>query len=123
MPRGAGTHAAGIVISPTDITDYMPIYSLEDKDELITQFDKDDIESLGLVKFDILGLTTLTIMDEALGMISSNNKSLNLDDIPLDDDKVFNLLKNKMTTGIFQLESLGMKKYMAQLQPDRFGRI
>ena len=88
----------------------MPIYSLEDKDELITQFDKDDIESLGLVKFDILGLTTLTIMDEALRMISSNNKSLNLDDIPLDDDKVFNLLKNKMTTGIFQLESLGMKK-------------
>ena len=93
LPRGAGTHAAGIVISPTDITDYMPIYSLEDKDELITQFDKDDIESLGLVKFDILGLTTLTIMDEALRMISSNNKSLNLDDIPLDDDKVFNLLK------------------------------
>ena len=78
MPRGAGTHAAGIVISPTDITDYMPIYSLEDKDELITQFDKDDIETLGLVKFDILGLTTLTIMDEALRMISSNNKSLKL---------------------------------------------
>ena len=76
LPRGAGTHAAGIVISPTDITDYMPIYSLEDKDELITQFDKDDIESLGLVKFDILGLTTLTIMDEALRMISSNQQKL-----------------------------------------------
>ena len=123
LPRGAGTHAAGIVISPTDITDFMPIYSLEDKNELITQFDKDDIESLGLVKFDILGLTTLTIIDEALKMISHNHESISLNSIPLDDQKVFNLLKNKMTTGIFQLESLGMKKYMAQLQPDRFEDI
>ena len=123
LPRGAGTHAAGIVISPTDITDFMPIYSLEDKNELITQFDKDDIESLGLVKFDILGLTTLTIMDEALRMISHNHNPINLNSISLDDQKVFNLLKNKMTTGIFQLESLGMKKYMAQLQPDRFEDI
>ena len=123
LPRGAGTHAAGIVISPSNITDFMPIYSLEDKDELITQFDKDDIESLGLVKFDILGLTTLTIMDEALRMISNNHENISLDSIPLDDEKVFNLLKNRMTTGIFQLESLGMKKYMAQLQPDRFEDI
>ena len=123
LPRGAGTHAAGIVISPSNITDFMPIYSLEDKNELITQFDKDDIESLGLVKFDILGLTTLTIMDEALRMISNNYESIRLDSIPLDDQKVFNLLKNRMTTGIFQLESLGMKKYMAQLQPDRFEDI
>ncbi len=123
LPRGAGTHAAGIVISPSDITDFMPIYSLEDKSELITQFDKDDIESLGLVKFDILGLTTLTIMDEALKMISNNHTPINLDSIALDDQKVFNLLKNKMTTGIFQLESLGMKKYMSQLQPDRFEDI
>ena len=69
---------AGIVISPTDITDFMPIYSLEDKNELITQFDKDDIESLGLVKFDILGLTTLTIIDEALKMISHNHESISL---------------------------------------------
>ena len=123
LPRGAGTHAAGIVISPSDITDFMPVYSLEDKDELITQFDKDDIESLGLVKFDILGLTTLTVMDEALRMISKKYKKLDLSSIPLDDSKVFDLLKNKMTTGIFQLESLGMKKYMAQLQPDRFEDI
>ena len=123
LPRGAGTHAAGIVISPSDITDFMPIYSLEDKDELITQFDKDDIETLGLVKFDILGLTTLTIMDETLRLITKNHKKLDLDSIPLDDSKVFDLLKNKMTTGIFQLESLGMKKYMSQLQPDRFEDI
>jgi len=123
LPRGVGTHAAGIVISPSDITDFMPIYSLEDKNELITQFDKDDIESIGLVKFDILGLTTLTIMDEATKLISKANKNFNIDNIPLDDKKVFELLKNKMTTGIFQLESLGMKKYMAQLQPDRFDDI
>ena len=123
LPRGAGTHAAGIVISPSDITDFMPIYSLEDKDELITQYDKDDIESLGLVKFDILGLTTLTVMDEALRMVSNRGEKINLDLIPLDDSKVFDLLKNKKTTGIFQLESLGMKKYMAQLQPDRFEDI
>ena len=123
LPRGVGTHAAGIVISPSDITDFMPIYSLEDKNELITQFDKDDIESIGLVKFDILGLTTLTIMDEATKLISKANKKFNLEDIPLNDKQVFDLLKNKMTTGIFQLESLGMKKYMAQLQPDRFDDI
>ena len=61
LPRGAGTHAAGIVISPSDITDFMPIYSLEDKDELITQFDKDDIETLGLVKFDTVSYTHLTL--------------------------------------------------------------
>tara|TARA_B100001109_G_scaffold111132_1_gene90718 strand:+ start:11163 stop:14594 length:3432 start_codon:yes stop_codon:yes gene_type:complete len=123
LPRGVGTHAAGIVISPSNITDFMPIYSLEDKNELITQFDKDDIESIGLVKFDILGLTTLTIMDEATKLIYKANKKINLDQIPLDDKKVFDLLKNKMTTGIFQLESPGMKKYMAQLQPDRFDDI
>lgn len=123
LPRGVGTHAAGIVISPSNITDFMPIYSLEDKDELITQFDKDDIESIGLVKFDILGLTTLTIMDEAVKLIEVNNKSFNLKDIPLDDNNVFKLLQNKMTTGIFQLESLGMKKYMAQLKPDKFDDI
>ena len=123
LPRGVGTHAAGIVISPSDITDYMPIYSLEDKNELITQFDKDDIESIGLVKFDILGLTTLTIMDDAEKLISKANKKFNLNEIPLNDEQVFNLLRNKMTTGIFQLESLGMKKYMAQLKPDRFDDI
>jgi len=123
LPRGVGTHAAGIVISPTNITDFMPIYSLEDKHELITQFDKDDIESIGLVKFDILGLTTLTIMDDAVKLIQINNKSFNLKDIQLDDSNVFALLQNKMTTGIFQLESLGMKKYMAQLKPDKFDDI
>ena len=123
LPRGVGTHAAGIVISPTSITDFMPVYSLEDKDELITQFDKDDIESIGLVKFDILGLTTLTIMDEAVKLIEINNKDFHLNNIPLDDSNVFSLLQNKMTTGIFQLESMGMKKYMAQLRPDKFEDI
>ena len=122
LPRGVGTHAAGIVISPSSITDFMPVYSLEDKDELITQFDKDDIESIGLVKFDILGLTTLTIIDEAIKLINKD-KQFNLNLIPLDDAKVFNLLQKKMTTGIFQLESLGMKKYMAQLKPDKFEDI
>jgi DNA polymerase-3 subunit alpha len=123
LPRGVGTHAAGIVISPSNITDFMPVYSLEDKDELITQFDKDDIESIGLVKFDILGLTTLTIIDEAIKLIINKNKKFDLNLIPLDDIKVFNLLQKKMTTGIFQLESLGMKKYMAQLKPDKFEDI
>jgi DNA polymerase-3 subunit alpha len=122
LPRGVGTHAAGIVISPSSITDFMPVYSLEDKDELITQFDKDDIESIGLVKFDILGLTTLTIIDEAIKLINKD-KQFDLNLIPLDDVKVFNLLQKKMTTGIFQLESLGMKKYMAQLKPDKFEDI
>ena len=123
LPRGVGTHAAGIVISPSNITDFMPVYSLEDKDELITQFDKDDIESIGLVKFDILGLTTLTIIDEAIKLIINKNNQFDLNLIPLDDKKVFDLLQRKMTTGIFQLESLGMKKYMAQLKPDKFEDI
>ena len=123
LPRGVGTHAAGIVISPSSITDFMPVYSLEDKDELITQFDKDDIESIGLVKFDILGLTTLTIIDEAIKLITNKDKQFDLNLIPLDDMKVFKLLQKKMTTGIFQLESLGMKKYMAQLKPDKFEDI
>jgi DNA polymerase-3 subunit alpha len=123
LPRGVGTHAAGIVISPSSITDFMPVYSLEDKDELITQFDKDDIESIGLVKFDILGLTTLTIIDEAIKLIINKDKQFDLNLVPLDDMKVFNLLQKKMTTGIFQLESLGMKKYMAQLKPDKFEDI
>ena len=123
LPRGVGTHAAGIVISPSNITNFMPIYSLEDKNELITQFDKDDIESIGLVKFDILGLTTLTVMDEAVKLIQVNDPNFNLNDIPLDDNTVFKLLQDKMTTGIFQLESLGMKKYMAQLKPDKFEDI
>ena len=123
LPRGVGTHAAGIVISPSSITDFMPVYSLEDKDELITQFDKDDIESIGLVKFDILGLTTLTIIDETVKLISNHNQNFDLSKVPLDDIKVFSLLQKKMTTGIFQLESLGMKKYMAQLKPDKFEDI
>ena len=123
LPRGVGTHAAGIVISPSSITDFMPVYSLEDKDELITQFDKDDIESIGLVKFDILGLTTLTIIDEAVKLISKHNHNFDLSKVPLDDINVFSLLQKKMTTGIFQLESLGMKKYMAQLKPDKFEDI
>jgi DNA polymerase-3 subunit alpha len=123
LPRGVGTHAAGIVISPSSITDFMPVYSLEDKDELITQFDKDDIESIGLVKFDILGLTTLTIIDEAVKLISKHNHNFDLSKVPLDDINVFSLLQKKMTTGIFQLESLGMKKYMAQLKPDKFDDI
>ena len=123
LPRGVGTHAAGIVISPTSITDFMPVYSLEDKDELITQYDKDDIESIGLVKFDILGLTTLTIIDETIKLITKGNNKFDLNLIPYDDIKVFKLLQKKMTTGIFQLESLGMKKYMAQLKPDKFEDI
>ena len=73
----------------------MPVYSLEDKDELITQFDKDDIESLGLVKFDILGLTTLTVIDDTLKLIKKNKPDFKLNSIPLDDDKVFSLLKEK----------------------------
>ncbi len=123
LPRGVGTHAAGIVISPSNITDFMPVYSLEDKDELITQFDKDDIESIGLVKFDILGLTTLTIIDEAVKLITQHKQDFDLTKVQLDDIKVFSLLQKKMTTGIFQLESLGMKKYMAQLKPDKFDDI
>lgn len=126
--RNAGKHAGGVVISPTTITDFAPIYCDADGNFPVTQFDKNDVETAGLVKFDFLGLRTLTIIDWALGLVNPRLKregkeAIRIDSIPLDDQASFNLLQNSETTAVFQLESRGMKDLIKRLQPDSFEDI
>ncbi len=126
--RNAGKHAGGVVISPTTITDFAPIYCDADGNFPVTQFDKNDVETAGLVKFDFLGLRTLTIIDWALGLVNPRLKRegkdpVRIDSIPLDDQASFNLLQNSETTAVFQLESRGMKDLIKRLQPDSFEDI
>ena len=121
--RGVGKHAGGVVISPTKLTDFSPICCDENGDGMVTQFDKDDVEDAGLVKFDFLGLRTLTIIDWATKTIDSKRKSsdepkLDIMAIPLDDKLTFDLLKRAETTAVFQLESRGMKDLIKRLKPD-----
>ena len=122
VTRNAGKHAGGVVISPSELTDFTAIYCEEGSTSLISQFDKDDVESVGLVKFDFLGLRTLTIIDWTLATINRSNNSAPIDInlIPLDDEASFNLLKSCQTTAVFQLESRGMKDLIHRLQPDCF---
>lgn len=126
--RNVGKHAGGVVISPTKITDFCPLYCDENGNNPVTQFDKNDIEYIGLVKFDFLGLRTLTIISYAMEMINfklkiNKKKSININSIPLNDDKCFNLLKKSETTAVFQLESYGMKELIKRLKPDCFEDI
>ncbi|WED21169.1 DNA polymerase III subunit alpha [Vibrio sp. JC009] len=128
VTRNAGKHAGGVVISPTTITDFAPIYCDSEGNFPVTQFDKNDVETAGLVKFDFLGLRTLTIIDWALGLINPRLAKEGLDpvrieSIPLDDAKSFRLLQNSETTAVFQLESRGMKELIKRLQPDCFEDI
>ncbi|MCO7246518.1 DNA polymerase III subunit alpha [Halomonas sp. Mc5H-6] len=121
--RGTGKHAGGVVIAPTKLTDFSPLLCDEDGSGLMVQFDKNDIEEAGLVKFDFLGLRTLTIIDWALEMVdkvrdANNQEPLNIDAIPLDDGKTFEMLKRAETTAVFQLESRGMKELIKRLLPD-----
>lgn len=123
LTRNVGKHAGGVVIAPTKLTDFSPLYSDENGDGLVTQFDKGDVEEAGLVKFDFLGLRTLTIIDWARGMIDRQRKKtgeepLDISAIPLNDAKTFSLLKRAETTAVFQLESRGMKDLIKRLQPD-----
>ena len=125
LPRNVGKHAAGIVVAPDEIDDFIPLYRVEESDEIVTQYDKDDIEKLGLVKFDILGLRTLSIIDKAIRSIKNKNSNIVIrhEDIGVADKKVFSLLQKKLTSGVFQLESSGMKRYMERLKPDCFDDI
>ncbi|MCL1126649.1 DNA polymerase III subunit alpha [Shewanella surugensis] len=125
VTRNAGKHAGGVVISPTTITDFAPIYCDSEGKNPVTQFDKNDVETAGLVKFDFLGLRTLTIIDWALQMINRVNKEqglpiVDIATIPIDDPKCFKLLQRYETTAVFQLESRGMKDLIKRLQPDCF---
>ncbi|PNH95763.1 DNA polymerase III subunit alpha [Vibrio diazotrophicus] len=126
--RNAGKHAGGVVISPTTITDFAPIYADSEGHFPVTQFDKNDVETAGLVKFDFLGLRTLTIIDWALGLINprmerEGKEPVRIESIPLDDPASFRVLQNSETTAVFQLESRGMKDLIKRLQPDCFEDI
>jgi len=126
ISRNAGKHAGGVVIAPSKLTDFTPLYCEEGGGGLVTQFDKDDVEAVGLVKFDFLGLRTLTIINWAVQIINAHaaeNEQLNIDRLPLNDVPTFDLLKRCATTAVFQLESRGMKDLIHRLQPDNFEDI
>ncbi|MEQ5184869.1 DNA polymerase III subunit alpha [Providencia rettgeri] len=125
VTRNAGKHAGGVVIAPTKITDFAPLYCDAEGNNPVTQFDKNDVEYAGLVKFDFLGLRTLTIINWALEMINARRAKQNLEPIdiaaiPLQDKKSFDMLQRSETTAVFQLESRGMKDLIKRLQPDCF---
>lgn len=128
MARNVGKHAGGVVIAPSVLTDFTPLYCESPNAALVTQFDKDDVEHIGLVKFDFLGLRTLTIIDWAIKNANEINKKqdlplVDINKIPYDDKKTFALLKQCATTAVFQLESRGMKELIKRLQPDQFEEI
>ena len=128
IARNAGKHAGGVVIAPSALTDFTPIYCEQDSTQLLSQFDKDDVEAVGLVKFDFLGLRTLTIIHSALARVNAVRqeqglKAIDINAIPMNDAMVFDLLKAGETDAVFQLESRGMKEVILQLQPDSFEEI
>ncbi|NBU25283.1 MAG: DNA polymerase III subunit alpha [Gammaproteobacteria bacterium] len=130
LTRNAGKHAGGVVIAPSVIEDFAPLYCEAGGGSVVTQFDKDDVEAAGLVKFDFLGLRTLTVIDHAVRTIDAARAAageggppLDMADLPMDDAATFALLKSCQTTAVFQLESRGMKDLVRRLQPDCFEDI
>jgi len=127
LSRSVGTHAAGVVIAPTALTDFTPLFLDPDKGTVASQFDMGDVESAGLVKFDFLGLKTLTVIDQSVRRINSkvSNKKdeIDIENLSLRDPQTFELLQRGETTGIFQLESRGMRDYLKQLIPNDFEDI
>jgi len=130
MTRNVGMHAGGVLIAPGKLTDFCPLYTQESKDQdsssVISQFDKDDVEAIGLVKFDFLGLTTLTILAAAEKWIKTlhlDRKDWNIGEIPLDDQRAFEVLKKANTVAVFQLESRGMQSMLRDAKPDCFEDI
>jgi len=128
LARNAGKHAGGVVIAPTELTDFTPLYCEAGGHHPVTQLDKDDVEAVGLVKFDFLGLRTLTIIDWAVRSINAERGArgelpLDMGTLPMDDTATYALLKRCLTTAVFQLESRGMRDLIRRLQPDRFEDI
>jgi DNA polymerase-3 subunit alpha len=128
LTRNAGTHAGGVVIAPSVLTDFAPLYCEAGSNSVVTQFDKDDVEAAGLVKFDFLGLRTLTIIDRTLAIINraraaSGEAAFSLQGMPGGDAATFALLKSGRTTAVFQLESRGMRDLIRKLKPDCFEDI
>ena len=125
LVRNAGKHAGGVVIAPSKLTDFTPLFCEAGGANVVTQLDKDDVEAIGLVKFDFLGLRTLTIIDRTLQMANRRRQQEGLADIdlnvlPLDDEPTYALLQNQQTTAVFQLESDGLKEILGRLKPDKF---
>lgn len=125
IPRNASRHAGGIVISPEPLINYMPLYYEQGSDTPVTQFDMGDVEAIGLVKFDFLGLRTLTIIASAIENINRDRRRLghsqiNINELSLDDTVAYELIQRNETTGIFQLESDGMRQLIKRLQPNNF---
>ena len=123
--RNAGKHAGGVVIAPSNLSDFMPLYKVEGETGTVTQFDKDDVESIGLIKFDFLGLKTLTVIQNAVELINqkliaAGEKSIDIRAIPTNDSETYKLLSSTKTVGIFQLESVGMRELIKQMQPSEF---
>jgi len=119
--RNTGIHAAGIIIAPKDLTEIIPVYTSKETELLITQYEGNTIEDAGVIKMDFLGLKTLTIIRDALILIEQNHGvKINIDDIPLDDKKTYELYQKGETNGTFQFESAGMQKYLRDLKPDKF---
>lgn len=128
LTRNVGKHAGGVVIAPKALTEYTPIYCEQNGASLVSQYDKDDVENVGLVKFDFLGLKTLTVIDWAVKNVKAmlpaeQAANINIDNLPLDDRPTYDLLKRAETTAVFQLESRGMKELIKRLQPDTFEDI
>ncbi|MDO1447436.1 DNA polymerase III subunit alpha [Rhodocytophaga aerolata] len=116
--RNTGIHAAGVIIAPDDLTDYIPVFTSKDSELFVTQFDGKHIEDAGMLKMDFLGLKTLTIIKDALAMIKKNHGvDIDIDAIPMDDPKTFELYQRGDTVGTFQFESEGMRMYLKDLRP------
>jgi DNA polymerase-3 subunit alpha len=123
LARHASTHACGVVISDRPLTEYLPLYK-GSKGEIMAQFTMDKVEKLGLIKFDFLGLKTLTVLKEALRLIeSSTGRKIDLDRISLEDKATYQLCADGKTTGVFQLESSGIKELLRKLSPESFEDI
>jgi DNA polymerase III subunit alpha len=122
--RNTGIHAAGIIIAPKDLTDLIPVCTSKDSELWLTQIEGSVIEEAGVIKMDFLGLKTLSIIKNALQLIKQNHDvSIDIDAIPLDDEKTFELYQHGATIGTFQFESVGMQKYLRELKPDQFGDL
>lgn len=123
LARHASTHAAGVVITPTPLVNHVPLYK-SSRDEIMTQYDMKSIDAIGLLKIDILGLRTLTVIDKALRMVRENHgRVLAAGDIPMEDERAYDLLRAGKTVGVFQLESSGMRELLKSLKPTGFHDI
>ncbi len=119
--RSTGVHAAGIIIAPKDLTEIIPVATSKESTLLLTQYEGSIIEDAGVIKMDFLGLKTLTILRDALILIEQNHGvKINIDNIPLDDQRTYELYQRGETNGTFQFESAGMQKYLRELKPDKF---